>query len=107
MKSLTICNKEMGGPRERTGKRRDIGPYIAVCNQGARRLSRMRGQDAQKYAADKFARNVSPVIEDIRNGGITTLTGIAAQLRARGVRTVRGGKWTATSVRNVLARITR
>jgi hypothetical protein len=27
-------------------------------------LSRMRGQDGQKYAADKFARIVLPVIED-------------------------------------------
>jgi hypothetical protein len=67
----------------------------------------MRGTEVQKAAADRFARGVLPVIEDIRIGGITTLTGIAAQLRARGVRTVRGGKWTATSVRNVLARIAR
>jgi hypothetical protein len=67
----------------------------------------MQGPEAQKAAADRFARDLLPVIEEIRISGITTQTGIAAQLRARGIRTVRGGKWTATSVRNLLARITR
>jgi hypothetical protein len=67
----------------------------------------MQGPEAQKIAADRFARDLLPVIEDIRTSGITTQTGIADQLRARGIRTVRGGKWTATSVRNLLARVSR
>jgi hypothetical protein len=67
----------------------------------------VRGPEAQKATADRFARGVLPVIEDIRASGITTLTGIAVELRARGIETVRGGRWTATSVRNVLARIAR
>jgi hypothetical protein len=67
----------------------------------------VRGTEAQKAAADRFAQGVLLVIGDIRANGTTTLTGIAAQLRARAVRTVRGGKWTATSVRNVLARTAR
>jgi hypothetical protein len=65
------------------------------------------GPEEQKAAADKFGRDVLPVIEDIRAGGITTLSGIAAGLHDRGIETVRGGRWTARSVKNVLERITR
>jgi hypothetical protein len=67
----------------------------------------MQGPEEQKAAADKFARGVLPVIDDIRAGGITTLSGIAAALHDRGIETVRGGRWTARSVKNVLARISR
>jgi DNA invertase Pin-like site-specific DNA recombinase len=54
--------------------------------------------------ADRFAANVLPVIEDIRRQGATSLREIAAQLTARGVRTARGGEWSASSVKNILAR---
>jgi hypothetical protein len=50
----------------------------------------MHGPEEQKAAADKFARDVLPIIKDIRAGGITTLTGIAAELHDRGIETVRG-----------------
>jgi hypothetical protein len=63
----------------------------------------MQGPEEQKAAADRFARDVLPVIVDIRAGGITTLTGIAAELHDRGIETVRGGRWTARSVKNLLA----
>jgi hypothetical protein len=66
-----------------------------------------QGPDEQKAAADRFARGVLPIIDDIRAGGITTLSGIAAVLHDRGIETVRGGRWTARSVKNVLERITR
>ena len=54
--------------------------------------------------ADRFAANVLPVIEDIRRQGATSLREIAAQLTARGVRTARGGEWSTSAVRNILAR---
>ena len=54
--------------------------------------------------AQRFARNVAPVIEQIRAGGATSLRGIAAVLNKRGVRTARGGRWAATQVAGVLAR---
>src|SRR4051794_12240008 len=54
--------------------------------------------------ADQFAQNVLPIIADIRRGGAKSLREIAAALAARGVRTPRGGEWSAASVRNVLAR---
>jgi hypothetical protein len=67
----------------------------------------MQGPEEQKAAADRFARGVLPVIEDIRAGGIKTLSGIAAKLHDRGIGTVRGGRWTARSVKNVLERMSR
>ena len=54
--------------------------------------------------ADRFAANVAPVIRDIERAGVSTLQGIADALNARGIRTARGRRWYATTVRNVLDR---
>nr|WP_291833402.1 recombinase family protein [Limimaricola sp.] len=42
------------------------------------------------------------MIEQIR-AGAASLRQIAAELNTRGIKTARGGKWHATTVRNVLA----
>ena len=55
--------------------------------------------------AQRFAENVAPIIREIRTSGVSSLRGVAAVLNARGVRTARGGKWAATQVGAVLARI--
>lgn len=52
--------------------------------------------------ADSFARDLAPVIADIRAGGATSLRTIAAELTARGIRTRRGGKWGVGNVRGLL-----
>jgi len=44
------------------------------------------------------------LVEEIRESGTETLTGIARCLNARGVRGARGGFWTATTVNNLLKR---
>jgi DNA invertase Pin-like site-specific DNA recombinase len=62
------------------------------------------GARATAAGADRFAANVLPVVETIRAAGVTSLGGIADALNARGVRTARGGKWHASTVRNLLAR---
>lgn len=56
------------------------------------------------YIEQAEARNVSvrPAIEEIRNAGISTLAGIATALTARGIKTPRGGAWSATQVTRVL-----
>jgi DNA invertase Pin-like site-specific DNA recombinase len=54
--------------------------------------------------ADRAAANVLPIISEIRDAGAKTLREIATALNARGVTTPRGGRWHATSVKNVLAR---
>jgi hypothetical protein len=44
------------------------------------------------------------VVEDIRDGGATSLRAVAAEMNARGVLTRRGGRWHVSTVLNLLAR---
>ena len=55
--------------------------------------------------ADAFARDLAPVLADIRSAGATTLRRIAAVLNQRGVLTRRGGSWGVSNVRNLIARV--
>lgn len=55
--------------------------------------------------ADAHAHDLAPVIADIRGQGVSSLNGIAAALNARAIRTPRGGRWYAASVRNLLVRL--
>ena len=55
--------------------------------------------------ADRHARDLSPVIADIRAAGCTSLRAIAAELNARGMLTRRGGLWHVSTVRNLLRRL--
>jgi DNA invertase Pin-like site-specific DNA recombinase len=64
----------------------------------------VKAQAAHRASADRFAANVLPIIESIRASGISTHLGIADALNNRGVRTARGGRWHATTVRNLLGR---
>ena len=45
--------------------------------------------------ADRHARDLAPVVKDIRAGGATSLRAIAAALKGRGMLTRRGGRWHA------------
>jgi DNA invertase Pin-like site-specific DNA recombinase len=62
------------------------------------------GRHAQRSEADRFAKNVIPIIRSIRAAGVVGLASIADALNNRGVRTARGGRWHGSSVRNLLAR---
>lgn len=69
---------------------------------------RMRMKRAQRAAlgsinprAGDVAR-VIPIIREIQKNGVTSLWKIADMLNAQGVRGMRGGKWYATTVRNLL-----
>jgi DNA invertase Pin-like site-specific DNA recombinase len=66
-----------------------------AADAGRRTLSR---------EADVFAANVRPIVETLKQSGITDLRGLATALNARGVRTARGGNWHVSNVRNVLRR---
>jgi len=63
------------------------------------------GNTVKKANADQFAANVLPIVEEIRKTGVTTLRGIASALDARGVKTARGGAWSANSVSRVMIRL--
>lgn len=68
------------------------------------RVASRKGVTVRQQRADAFAANVMPIITDIEAAGVTTLKGIAAALNSRGVKTARGGKWHAATVRNLLLR---
>lgn len=55
--------------------------------------------------AKGFARDLAPVIADIRAGGATSLRAIAAELTVRGIRTRRGGRWQVSNVKALLRRL--
>jgi DNA invertase Pin-like site-specific DNA recombinase len=59
---------------------------------------------ARKATADQAARDLAPIIADIRKHGASSLRQIAAALMARNIPTPKGGAWTAASVRKVLLR---
>ena len=48
--------------------------------------------------------DLRPVIEALAAEGVTTLSGIARAFNARGLLTPRGGRWHASTVRNLLTR---
>jgi DNA invertase Pin-like site-specific DNA recombinase len=61
------------------------------------------GGAAVQEAADAFAARVAPTIASLRAQGLS-LAATAAVLQGKGIKTARGGVWTATAVKNVLAR---
>jgi DNA invertase Pin-like site-specific DNA recombinase len=62
------------------------------------------GRQAQTSSANDFAASLLPLVLAIRNGGAVTLEAISSALNQRGVRPVRGTRWYASSVANLLAR---
>jgi DNA invertase Pin-like site-specific DNA recombinase len=63
-----------------------------------------KGAQAVRATADAFAKNVLPVIRELKAAGVTATRDIAEALNARGIRTARGGTWHHSTVRNLLAR---
>src|SRR5438270_1317344 len=65
---------------------------------------RRRAVASTKANADRFAKNVVPIIKEIQGSGIASRRAIARALNARGVATRRGGRWTAVQVSAILRR---
>jgi DNA invertase Pin-like site-specific DNA recombinase len=66
--------------------------------------ARKRAVQGNKSAAARYAANVLPVIREIRASGVQSLRGVARSLAARGIKTARGGEWTAVQVGDILRR---
>jgi DNA invertase Pin-like site-specific DNA recombinase len=66
------------------------------------RQAAKKGAAVNKALALIHAENVFPIVKQIRTGG-ASLRQIAAKLNTQGIKTARGGKWHATTVRNILA----
>lgn len=63
------------------------------------------GRATQTAQADAMAEGILPIITSLGAAGCRTLAEIADGLNSRGVRTARGRAWHASSVRNVLLRV--
>jgi hypothetical protein len=49
---------------------------------------------------------LKPTLDELRASGVTTLSGLAEALTAKGIPTARGGtRWSAVQVQRVLARL--
>jgi DNA invertase Pin-like site-specific DNA recombinase len=62
------------------------------------------GAASNAAMADRFAANVLPIIDQCRQTGVHGLRALADCLNARGVKTQRGGTWSAMQVSRILAR---
>lgn len=62
--------------------------------------------DAVRSNASARAEQMRPIIEDMQARGIASLGGLATALNEGGFVTARGGQWHASSVRNLLGRLT-
>lgn len=71
--------------------------------EAARRKGQPRATAALVAYADQFAHHVVEIVDALSAEG-KSLRGIARELTARGIRTARGGAWTAASVTNVIRR---
>jgi hypothetical protein len=68
--------------------------------------ARAAGVEVVKARSIARAADLKPTIDELRGGGITSLTAIAEALTAKGIPTARGGVvWSAVQVQRVLARI--
>jgi DNA invertase Pin-like site-specific DNA recombinase len=66
---------------------------------------RNRAIASVKADADRFAKNVAPIIREIQSSGVASHRAIARSLNARGIATARGGVWTAVQVGAILQRV--
>jgi DNA invertase Pin-like site-specific DNA recombinase len=89
-KALAKSTKKLGGYR---------GGPVPDAQLGGK-----AGGKAVAEAADAFAGRVGPTIQAMHVEG-RSLRQIAAALADQGIKTARGGEWTATAVKNVLERL--
>jgi DNA invertase Pin-like site-specific DNA recombinase len=68
-----------------------------IASKGNLESIKVRAAKASKRAADLL-----PMIADIKAKGATSLHQIAAGLNERGIKTARGGKWSAVQVQRIL-----
>jgi DNA invertase Pin-like site-specific DNA recombinase len=71
--------------------------------RGGPKITPEAGMQARQERATAFAAAVGPMAAEMRAAGLS-LRQIGAELVSRGVRTPRGGEWTATAVRDLLAK---
>lgn len=69
--------------------------------------ARSRALTVRTDAADRRALDLAPTIKALQAEGVCSLRAIASALNARGITARRGGVWSPSQVRDVLARISK
>jgi hypothetical protein len=81
-----------------------IGGHIFTHD--ARQRGGLKAGKARTERTKAHAEQISPVIAELREAGVFSLSGLARNLTTRNVRTASGGTiWTPTMVRRVLERL--
>ncbi|WP_380783106.1 recombinase family protein [Sphingomonas sp. R86520] len=116
---LTVGIMALVARQERQAISRRTKEALAVAKARGVRLGNPNGAAAFRRAgkgtgaaiaavsanATSRADQLRPVIQRLRAGGIASLGGLAAALNEEGILTPRGGRWHASSVRNLMARL--
>ena len=76
---------------------------VALGNPNVGMLSE-KGVASSRKRADDIANRMMPIIQAHQSSGITSYSKLALALEATGVKTQRGGRWTAMGVRNIVIR---
>ena len=118
---LTVGIMALVAQQEREAISRRTKEALAVARARGVRLGNPNGAAALHRAgkggaalraavcthADRHARDLAPVLADIRSQGNLTLRAVAAELEGRGMLTRRGGTWHVSTVRNLIQRLER
>jgi hypothetical protein len=75
-------------------------PACDICGPGISANVRARIEQANMFAFE-----ISPLIEALKREGNISLEALARRLNEQGVRTARGAKWYASTIRSVLSRL--
>ncbi|WP_457798839.1 recombinase family protein [Methylocystis sp. S23] len=67
---------------------------------------RIKGSQAVVKEADERAKRLEKLLNEMQSQGLP-LNAIAKELNHRGIASARGGAWTATSIRNILSRLSK
>jgi DNA invertase Pin-like site-specific DNA recombinase len=100
-KAISTRTKDALAAAKARGKRLggDRGNLPAVAKEGAK-----ASVAARIAKADSRSSDLLPIIEELKAAGAVSLRQIAAGLNAKGIRTARGGAWSAVQVQRVLER---
>src|SRR3546814_6076201 len=95
--SSDVCSSDLAA----LARKRAAGAVLG--NRTNLREAQIAGAAANKALAFRFAANILPVIREIQSLGARSNRAISSALTVRGVRTARGGQWTAVQVSRSLS----
>jgi DNA invertase Pin-like site-specific DNA recombinase len=100
-----VAELEAGLTSQRTKAALQAAKARGVTLGGFRgvKVNPQAGLQARKAAAGDFKARLAPAIQAAQAQGVTSASGIARTLNAQGIKTRRGGDWTAQQVQRVMA----